>query len=88
MSASTTSKEEAPAGGRRRRAVGTVERLLEMSRSKFLARAASRYLDELDVESVTRQIDVALDALQGSGESSAAAVAAAHRVLADTVDEW
>jgi len=32
---------------------------LGMSRSEFFARAAARYLDELDAESVTRQIDLA-----------------------------
>ena len=32
-----------------------------MSRSEFFARAAQRYLDELDAESLTHQIDQALN---------------------------
>ena len=33
---------------------------LGLSRSEFFARAASRYLEELDAGSVTKQIDAAL----------------------------
>lgn len=59
-----------------------------MSRSEFFARAADRYLDELDAESVTGQINALLDRLDTSDESAAQAVAAGHRVLAGIDDEW
>lgn len=36
---------------------------LGMSRSEFFTRAVQRYLDELDAESLTTQIDSALQAL-------------------------
>jgi hypothetical protein len=39
---------------------------LGMSRSEFFSRAAARYLDELDRESVTQQIDLAVSALGDS----------------------
>lgn len=61
---------------------------LGVSRSEFFARAAENYLDELDTQSVTRQID---EALQGCGEaddSNGAAVDAAHRFLDESDDEW
>ena len=61
---------------------------LGMSRSEFFTRAAQRYLDELDAESVTRQIDAALERLGSVDDSAAAAVAAGHRRLADVIDEW
>lgn len=60
---------------------------LGMSRSEFFSRAASRYLDELDDESLTRQIDDALIAL-GEDGTAAAAVAVGRRVVADTAGEW
>ena len=59
-----------------------------MSRSEFFARAAQRYLDELDSQSLTGQIDTALERLGGTDEAQAAAVAAGHRVLAAADDEW
>lgn len=58
-----------------------------MSRSEFFARAAARYLDELDAESVTRQIDEALG-VAGGDASSTDAVAAGRRFLAGVTDEW
>ena len=65
---------------------------LGISRSEFFARAAERYLDELDSESVTSQIDTALEhlsALTGSSEDTGAvAVAAAHRLLDSLDEEW
>ena len=61
---------------------------LGVSRSEFFSRAASRYLDELDAESVTHQINQAVDAQSEPDDSVAAAVAAASRVLADTSEEW
>jgi metal-responsive CopG/Arc/MetJ family transcriptional regulator len=61
---------------------------LGMSRSEFFSRAAARYLDELDSESVTGQIDRAVAALGESDDSVTEAVAAGHRTLAETSDEW
>jgi len=61
---------------------------LGLSRSEFFARAAENYLDELDAGSVTRQIDAALEQCGALDESSAAAVEAAHAVLAGADDEW
>lgn len=61
---------------------------LGMSRSELFSRAAARYLDELGSESVTRQIDLAVALLGQSDDSAGDAVAAGHRVLAATTDEW
>ncbi len=63
-------------------------RELGMSRSELFSRAAARYLDELDAESVTRQIDLAVASLGPRDDSAADAVAAGHRMLAATTDEW
>jgi hypothetical protein len=59
---------------------------LGISRSEFFARAARRYLDDLAEESLTTQIDEALDAA-GSDDSSAVAVAAGRIRLASE-DDW
>jgi len=61
---------------------------LGMSRSEFFTRAAARYLDELDAESVTRQIDQAVAAMSERDDSTADAVALGHRVLADGSGGW
>ncbi|WP_456788304.1 ribbon-helix-helix protein, CopG family [Cellulomonas sp. P5_C5] len=61
---------------------------LGMSRSEFFTQAAARYLDELDAESVTRQLDLALDALGAGDDSASVAVAAGRRVLDDGSDDW
>jgi metal-responsive CopG/Arc/MetJ family transcriptional regulator len=61
---------------------------LGMSRSEFFARAAQRYLDELDAQSLTGQIDSALERLHGTDEAETAAVAIGHRVLDAVDDEW
>jgi metal-responsive CopG/Arc/MetJ family transcriptional regulator len=58
---------------------------LGISRSEFFTRAARRYLDELASQSLTRQIDEALQA--ADDDSSAAAAAAGRRYLA-AQDEW
>jgi len=58
-----------------------------MSRSEFFALAAMRYLDELDAESLTRQIDQAVAMLAGPDEAAEDAVAAGWRVL-ETTPEW
>jgi predicted DNA-binding protein len=61
---------------------------LGISRSEFFARAAQRYLDELDALSLTRQVDDALDRLGAPDDTAVDAVAAGHRLLAETDDEW
>ena len=66
---------------RRARDLGT-------SRSEFFSRAAARYLDELDAQSVTRQIDLAVAALAGQSESAADAVVVGRRVVADASGDW
>lgn len=57
---------------------------LGISRSEFFARAARRYLDELAAQSLTSQID---EALQASDDSNAAAAAAGRGYLA-AQDDW
>lgn len=59
-----------------------------MSRSEFFARTAQRYLDELDDESTTRQIDLALQTLDHPDGSSEDAVDAGRRTLDGSDDEW
>lgn len=58
-----------------------------MSRSEFFAKAAQRYLDELDSESVTRQIDVVYSLLDDVDDSAVDAVEVGRRVLIE-VDDW
>jgi len=59
---------------------------LGVSRSEFFATAAQRYLDELDAQSVTGQIDRALATLPEPDGSSTDAVAAGRALL--TSDDW
>lgn len=61
---------------------------LVLSRSEFFARAAQRYLDELDAQSLTSQIDEALEHLASPDRAGAAASTAGHRTLADTDNDW
>lgn len=61
---------------------------LGMSRSEFFTRAAERYLDELDAESLTGQINGALERLRGTDEAEDAAMSVGHRVLDAVDDEW
>ncbi len=61
---------------------------LGVSRSEFFARAAQRYLDELDAQSLTGQIDSALERVHGTDGAEAAAVAIGRRVLDVVDDEW
>ncbi len=59
---------------------------LGISRSEFFARAARRYLDELASDSLTSQID---QALQVAGDDdSAAAAAASGRARIGSGDDW
>jgi metal-responsive CopG/Arc/MetJ family transcriptional regulator len=57
---------------------------LGMSRSEFFSVAVRRYLDELERESITQQVD---QALQAASEDDSAAVAAGRRRLS-TGDGW
>ncbi len=61
---------------------------LGMSRSEFFSRAADRFLDDLDAESVTAQIDAALELFETPDDAAADAVAVGHRLLDDGNDEW
>jgi hypothetical protein len=61
---------------------------LGMSRSEFFSRAADRYLDELDSDSVTQQIDKAVADVGHSDDSSKDAVAVGRRLLANGIDDW
>jgi metal-responsive CopG/Arc/MetJ family transcriptional regulator len=58
---------------------------LGISRSEFFARAARNYLDQLAAQSLTQQID---EALQASDDDSNAAAAAAGRSYLARQDDW
>lgn len=60
---------------------------LGMSRSEFFTRAARHYLEQLDAESLTRQIDAAV-ALAEDDDAAEAAVAAGRDRLARDEDGW
>jgi metal-responsive CopG/Arc/MetJ family transcriptional regulator len=60
---------------------------LGISRSEFFARAARRYLDELAAESLTGQIDQALETV-AQDDSGRIAVEAGRRRLAAGDDDW
>jgi metal-responsive CopG/Arc/MetJ family transcriptional regulator len=60
---------------------------LGLSRSEFFTRAIRRYLEQLDAESVTDQIDAAI-ALLADDDSAAAAVSAGRRALERVEDTW
>lgn len=59
-----------------------------MSRSEFFSRAADRYLNELDNDSVTQQINQAVADLGDTDESGRDAVNLGRRLLAGGADEW
>ena len=61
---------------------------LGMSRSEFFTRAATHYLDDLDAESVTAQVNEALIMLDGKDYSSRGAVARGRRVLTNEGGDW
>jgi hypothetical protein len=61
---------------------------LGMSRSEFFSRAAQRYLEELEADSLTAQIDRVVERLDGSDDAQAVAVAAGKQVLRAVEDEW
>jgi Ribbon-helix-helix protein, copG family len=60
---------------------------LGISRSEFFARAARRYLDELAAQSLTSQIDQALQA-PGDDDAGGAAAEAGRRLLAPRDNDW
>jgi metal-responsive CopG/Arc/MetJ family transcriptional regulator len=59
---------------------------LGISRSEFFSRAVIRYLDELESESLTSQVNLALQ-VTGDDDSAVAAVAAGRRHL-QAGDDW
>lgn len=59
-----------------------------MNRSEFFTKAVSRYLVELDKESVTGLIDDAIDLVGEADDSQNDAVTAGKALLAKTEDEW
>ena len=61
---------------------------LGISRSEFFARAASRYLQELEVGELSTQINQALAAVGTADESNQVAVAVSRGVLNDHGDDW
>ncbi len=61
---------------------------LGMSRSEFFSRAADRYLDELDSDSVTQQIDQAIADSGNTDDSGQDAVDVGRRRLASGTDDW
>ena len=67
-----------------------IERAAELgiSFSEFFARAATRYLTELDDQATTRQIDRALERAELIDDTSAQAVEVGRNRLTDTADEW
>jgi metal-responsive CopG/Arc/MetJ family transcriptional regulator len=60
---------------------------LGISRSEFFARAARMYLDELAAQSITSQINQALQ-VAGDDDSGTDAAAAGRRLLATGDDDW
>ena len=61
-------------------------RRLGMSRSQIFARAVTRYLDELDADSIPERINAALDAAGGCDQSNRDALEHAYAMLAGV--EW
>jgi metal-responsive CopG/Arc/MetJ family transcriptional regulator len=63
-------------------------RALGMSRSQFYTAAARHYLDELNEQATTDQINEALVAHEGADDSATAAVRAGRRRLSESDEEW
>ncbi|MCP3797933.1 CopG family transcriptional regulator [Allokutzneria sp. A3M-2-11 16] len=61
---------------------------LGVTRSEFYVRAARYYLEHLEQESLTNEINAALEIIGDDDDSAAAAVGAGRRVLAQVDDEW
>ncbi len=63
-------------------------RALGMSRSQFYTVAARHYLDALNGQAITDQINEALAAQAGADDSATAAVRAGRRRLSETDENW
>jgi len=63
-------------------------RALGMSRSEFYTVAVRHYLQSLDEQTTTGQINDALAAQSGPDDSSCAAAAVGQRRLASVDEEW
>lgn len=61
---------------------------LGMSRSEFFAVAAARYLDELDSEPLTQQIDAAVDAASTGEDTNSDAADLGRRLLDADDSQW
>jgi hypothetical protein len=61
---------------------------LGMSRSEFFSRAAALYLDQLERESLTEQIDQVVAGLAEPDDSATYAVELGHRMLAGADEDW
>jgi len=61
---------------------------LGISRSEIFARAAERYLDELDADSITDRINAALDAAGGTDQSNADAAEHARTTFSVLGEHW
>lgn len=61
---------------------------LGISRSEVFARAAERYLDDLDSDSITDRINTALDAAGGTDQSNRDAAEHARTILQAPGEEW
>jgi metal-responsive CopG/Arc/MetJ family transcriptional regulator len=62
-------------------------RTLGITRSQFYTQAAQRYLEQLDAESLTRQIDAAIEMI-GAEESNRLASAAGRHVLEQADEDY
>ncbi|MGI9000935.1 MAG: ribbon-helix-helix protein, CopG family [Pseudonocardia sp.] len=61
---------------------------LGVSRSEIFARAAERYLDELDADSITDRINAALDAAGGTDQSNVDAAEHARTTFSVLGADW
>jgi metal-responsive CopG/Arc/MetJ family transcriptional regulator len=61
---------------------------LGVTRSEFYTRAARFYLEHLERQSLTKEIDGALELVGDGDDSSDVAVVAGRRSLGLTDDEW
>lgn len=63
-------------------------RALGMSRSEFFARAAERYIAQLDVESITSRIDVVIESTTHQHDSAGAAAQRGRRTVEQSSGDW
>jgi metal-responsive CopG/Arc/MetJ family transcriptional regulator len=61
---------------------------LGVSRSEIFTRAAERYLDELDADSITHRLNAVLDAAGGTDVSNRDAAEHGRSMLAAADEEW